>query len=259
MLPISNPQLFAIPLRPLEDELNQVFGARPSEFSNRVAIFCDALAERVFGLFQVANTMPLGLCMATDTLGIPGGFSFLLEKPIAAREPERSEWHATSLITWKQFEWSAFSGRGKHAIAFGFDKFFQSIEREHGRAVVFVDNHSDKEVVDTLIAYANMIANEGVKDDRLIGDLMVKVLKLRFQENGIPEWRWRQVGDETAVAYSGNVENLVAALRDRGDFGSDQGEILSSFREHLNRLVDQYGFPKMFCRVPPQCKIPIDR
>src|SRR5581483_9205097 len=177
------------PIFYLEEEMERIFSPRTTVFSNRVLVVNDATADRCFGLIQIANTMPLGVALgkAVDSTD----FGLLYEAGLFAGDRDRMELRRELLIPWKKFYESRFIIKNKATNEFAFLKLHETVVRELGRALVYMDmNYVDnlQEVLRQHVQQRVELAD--VPDRSIIREVCEPLLKLRFKRNAIRTSEW---------------------------------------------------------------------
>ena len=226
------------PTSPMTDvgtEMNAAFARhlpnadlRRTALSTCVAVICDASAQRLFGLLSVAGTMPLVVCLAESDDWAGESWSLLVRRSLLPGSPPEHVWIDEPAATWKLVEWRAFLKSTQGAIDFGRRKYLESFADAHGRAVVWVDEHDDDAIIETL-----RLLSSG---SRARGTVVVDALKTRFVQNYILEAQWE-------------------AIRNRVDdecLGADDVQLLASFRRELADLVAQVGPPRAIVQLEVQ-------
>lgn len=236
------------PMYNLDDEFEKIFGSN-DKFSNRVLFCNDASANRCFGLLQIAQTMPLGLCLGESVQNAE--FTLLYEAAIiqGASNSNRSELKNELLISYKDFVDTAFLARNRECIDFAYTKLNQSISRQLGRATVMIDLEDDENLLEMLRQLSvDAIQNRGASGDGLLRAVCEPLIKIRFNKYSISESTWDEIFNLQKVVDFDSIQ-LERSIKANESLGQQGDIIMRYYRAIIRLMVSRYGNPQMLTRL----------
>ena len=230
------------PMYDLEEEMQLIFSDQQRTFSNRVLVCNDTTANRSFGMLQIANTMPIGIC-----LGLAVGtsdFTVVYEKGLIANEGERSEVSSRLLIDWRTFHESRFLHGTKSRNEFAFAKMHDSLVREMGRALLYLDMNYDKNLLEWFRHAALCYFQANESDSSVVRALCEQLLRLRFRNHDISNADWNDVLSGLDGVPIDSAAMTAAIHRSRSLSDQAGSILMQAFRDALQKMVERHGLPK---------------
>lgn len=230
------------PLYSLENECREIFASR-HEFSNKVLIANDVNADRIFALIQIANTMPIGVCLGH---ALPRGtFTILYEAGLLRNSIRSIKYHEKLFVSFRDFKWAAFSFLTKQGNEFAWWKFRESMSMQLGRATMLLDLRDDERISGLLYQHGIVCLQESSEPiEDLLLSILLPILKLRFQHQ-IQEHDIRQNLLYSARLSGIDTRILANDLKQSRSFGAQKEQIISCYRDSLRRLAKAYGYPRV--------------
>ena len=237
---------FGFPFIPLTEEVQGAFDAyaKAGTSWNRVLVSYDRDARVVFGLLQVASTMPLGVVLARDVAWPEPSMTFLYGKSLVASEPASVRIVSRTLpITWEQYRWAEMPPfRSRQSAEFGIGKVLETFRTQLGRVQFRLDQDLDEPLGTTLELTARVERQRGPADAAaVVGRTCRRVLDGRFTNNGIPTPSWR------------SIEMRAGEMVEQGvpvDSATRREELLRICRALERDLLAEFGLPQPHLLTP---------
>lgn len=232
------------PMYDLEDEFERFFGTN-AKFSNRVLFCNDVRSNRCFGLIQIAQTMPLGLCLGESVKD--ADFSLMYESAIiqGASDSNRCELRNELLISYPHFKDRGFLTRTKDSVEFAYAKMNQSISRQLGRATTMIDLYDDENVLEMLRQFAvDAIQNREASGNLLLRATCEPLIRMRFRHSSISESMWDDLFGFHSIFEFDHAE-LEKSIKSHKSLGRQQDLILTYYRNVIRLMVSRYGHPQV--------------
>ena len=244
---------FEFPFVPLTEELEAAFGPHSSAGTlwNRVLISYDREASSLFGLLQIASTMPLGVVLARGVAWPESSMTFLYGKSLLASVPSSVRVFTRDVpIAWDRFRWAEIPLlRSRESAEFAVAKVLDTFREQIGRIQVRLDQDLDEPLGTTL--------ELTVRDERrkspsagagiLVGRTCRRVLLGRFANNEISADRWQSI----EVAAQGTVETDVSL-----ETATRRQELLRICRALERDLLVEFGLPQPHRLTPVAVRHP---
>lgn len=236
------------PMYNLEDEFREIFGDSQDRFSNRV-LFCNShKANRCYAFLQIAQTMPLGICLGESTEDMD--FSLLYEADLLAGGRRRSEYIDRAMISYQQYKDNNFLLRTRESMDFAFTQMRLSFERQLGRATFLIDMQDSSTVSETLRQYVvNAIVHQGLSGPEVLRSVCEPLLRLRFKRYELSVSRWNEV---LQAAHPADLDFAVLELsiKSTGSMGAQGELVMAHYRNLVRYMVQEYGYPKVLVQLP---------
>jgi len=234
-----------LPIFRLEGDLQRLFSS-DFEFANRAAIFFDKRKGKLFGLLQIANTIPLGGYLSTGLDWEEESFSFLYEKNLIPRQENNAieKWLPFCAMDERKFNFYQFAISSKESADFAWYSFRRSVSEQIGRAYAVVEMNSDRGLIETMIVqYEHLINDQSLSPGDAATSLVEVILRQRYQSRGIPEERWSILRYEVRIMLQLNSIRVFEQFKKTNEFGETACELLVAYRSQLKKLIDEFGFP----------------
>lgn len=236
------------PMYNLEDELREIFGGSQERFSNRV-LFCNSQrANRCYAFLQIAQTMPLGICLGESIEN--KDYSLLYEADLLTGGRRRFECIDNALISYQQYKDNSFILRTKESMEFAFTQMRLSFERQLGRATFLVDLRDDKNISETIRQQLlKAIVYQGLSGLDALRSTCETLLYLRFKRYEISDFRWAEIlRAECSTDLDFSI--LESNIKSTGSMGNQEQFVISHYRNLVRNMVMEYGYPKILVQLP---------
>lgn len=234
-----------LPIFRLENEMQLLFPEN-LQFSNRVAIFFDNKRGKLFGLLQIANTIPLGGYLSTGLDWAENSFSYLYEKNLIQNQGGKptEKWLPFCAMDERKFSSRQFTISSKHSADFAWHSFGQSLNERIGWAYAYLAMHSDEILLKNLNVYFEHLKNnQALSSMEALISSVENSLRLNYQSQVIPESRWANVRDEVRAVLQANLSLLCETFTEVKIFGEAAPTLIAVYRSQLSNLLDEFGPP----------------
>lgn len=235
------------PMHCLEDRFKPIFGTHEDDFSNCVLFCNDVQANRCYGFLQIAQTMPLGICLGEAVEDV--NFSLLCKADLLGNEPRISRRVNDLLISYQDYKYSSFRIVSNESNEFAFTKMFEILDHELGRATTLIDLKDDETISGGLRQFSvDAIINHQASGKHLLRKICEPLLRMRFRSSHILEPAWQAALEQPEP--SGFVPELLEQSIKSGEtLGSQTWAVLQYYRTLIRLLVDNHGYPKLLTRL----------
>lgn len=236
----------AHPMFPLEEEFSNIFGDNEAVFSNRVLFCNDVQANRCIGFLQVAQTMPIGLCLGEAVEN--RNFSYCYEASLISGGNPRAEMRDEVVISYRKFRDASFfipRKNRQYSNEFSYAKMMESFDRQCGRAMIFVDRNDDKNIAHWIWQYAtDAIGCRHDSGQTLLRAIYEPLLRIRYREVVLSEADWSEFFHRLDHAEFDPTTLEIDIKTDNGS-GCQANFLLRFYRGIIELMVKRYGYPRM--------------
>lgn len=238
------------PMYYLNDEFEKIFGpTKEEDFTNRV-IFCNNSASGYcYGFIQIANTLPLGLCLGNAVE--ERNFSLIYEANILKKNGNKQGWISRFIegvvISQSEIHWASFVSRTRESVMFAHSVLRRSVDHQLGRARFLVDMKCDELMRKTLKQYAIDAVTRHraglISSATLLRAICEPLLRVQFQFNSILEKDWNDAFSLCSASGLASDRLDTSSIIENID-DSQIAIILNYFRKVVQCLVGIDGYPR---------------
>lgn len=236
------------PMYNLENEFREIFGDSQDRFSNRV-LFCNSqTANRCYAFLQIAQTMPLGICLGESAEN--KNFSLLYEADLLTGGHRKFDCIDHDLISYQQYKDNSFILRTKESMEFAFTQMRISFELQLGRATYLVDLQDDQNISETIRQHLlDAIVYQELSGLEALRSTCETLLRLRFKRYEISVADWTEILRSECPADL-DFSSLESNLKSSGSMGEQEKFVIAHYRDLVRNMVKEYGYPKILVQLP---------